>query len=72
MADVELAQALVGLPVAVVVIAISFMAWRALSAGKLVLGREHDAVVKDRDFWRQTALQALNVSEAAVARRIDP
>lgn len=34
-----------------------------------VWGWQYREMEKDRDFWRDTALRALNISEAAVSRR---
>lgn len=73
-------ELLVGLPVAVVIVALAIIAWRLLDRGRIVLGREHEAMLsaereatdrmtEDRDFWRTHALRLLNVSEAAVGRR---
>lgn len=66
---VGVSEALVGLPVAVVIVALCLYAWRLLAAGKVVLGREHDELRTDRDFWRSTALRALNLGEAVAGRR---
>lgn len=62
----------VGLPVAAVIVALAFMAWRLLDTGRIVLGREHNALREDRNFWRSVALRALNIGEAAVGRQRDP
>lgn len=69
---VGLSEALVGLPVAVVIVALCLYAWRLLSQGRVILGREHDELRDDRDFWRSTALRALNLGEAVAGRRRDP
>lgn len=58
----------VGLPVAAVIVALAFMAWRLLDTGRIVLGREHRALREDRNFWRSVALRALNIGEAAIGR----
>lgn len=34
-----------------------------------VWGWQYREMERDRDFWRDTALRALNISEAAVSRR---
>lgn len=73
-------ELLVGLPVAVVVVILTVLAWRLLDKGRIVLGREHEAIVQaerdatdkmeeDRDLWRKIATRLLNVSEAAVGRQ---
>lgn len=67
--DVGLSEALVGAPVAVVVVALCLYGWRLLRTGVVVLGREHDEMKEDRDFWRKTAVRALNIGEAVTGRR---
>lgn len=65
----SIAEALVGLPVAVSIVFISLFLWRLLASGKLVLGREHDELREDRDWWRKVATRALNIGEAVTSRR---
>lgn len=66
---IDVGQALVGLPVAAVIVALALFAWRALSKGDLVMGREHRAALDELAFYRSMALRLLNVSEAALGRR---
>lgn len=44
-AGLDLAQALVGLPVAVVVVFLALSAWHLNATGKLITGREHREIV---------------------------
>ena len=66
---VDLANAIVGLPVAGVIVLLALFGWRALSKGDLVVGREHRAALDELAFYRSMALRLLNVSEAALGRR---
>ena len=66
---VDLGQALIGLPVAAVIVALALFGWRALSRGDLIVGREHRATLDELQFYRSMALRLLNVSEAALSRR---
>lgn len=67
--SVDLGQALVGLPVAAVIVILALLGYRALSKGDLVMGREHRAALDELAFYRSMALRLLNVSEAALGRR---
>lgn len=40
-----------------------------LHKGYIVLGREYKALNEDRNFWRDTAVRALNIGEAVAKRR---
>lgn len=40
-----------------------------LHKGYIVLGREYRALNEDRNFWRDTAVRALNIGEAVAKRR---
>lgn len=43
---------------------VAIMVWRR----KLYLEREYEAMREDRDFWRNAAVTAMNIGEAAVKR----
>ena len=43
--SVDLANALVGLPVAVVIVTLGLYAWRQISQGEMITGREHRETV---------------------------
>jgi hypothetical protein len=43
--SLDLAQALIGLPVAVVVVALALLAWRLNAKGELLTGREHRTMI---------------------------
>lgn len=84
---VGIAEALVGLPVATVVVSVVLVLGIALHRRIIVLGRELEALEEsfdretaaaaetldeirtERDWWRDTAVRALDLGERAVASR---
>lgn len=66
---IDVATRVVGADVAVVVVATFGILAYCLHKGWLVFGREHSALAEDRDWWRNTAIRALDLGEQAFASR---
>lgn len=64
---VDLGEALVGLPVAVVIVALALAAWRLNSKGELLTGREHREIVDQLNL--RLAAETARADEAIVETR---
>lgn len=63
-AGLDLAQALVGLPVAVVIVLLALATWRLNSTGALVTGREHRTIVEQLELRIATEADRADTSAA--------
>ena len=57
-------------PWGLIVILLAIAVW-LYATDRIVSAGRHRIMVEDRDYWRDTALRALNIGEAAVARSKD-
>ncbi len=63
---IALADAIVGLPIAVVLVALVVIAWRANARGELLSGREHRALLREIETARDEAHRERDEAKAEV------
>lgn len=63
---ISIADEIVGLPVAVVLVVIVLVAWRAISRGELLTGREHRALIAELEAAKDTAARERDEAKAEV------